>query len=306
MDHDFILHHHDPSPFAEKIRKAFGIKGLAWRSVQIPMVMPKPGLTELTGGYRGTPVLQIGADIYCDTRRIIAEIEARAPTPPLLGAGPLINFALQHWSDDAYFAPGAALSMYENADQLPQEVIEDREAYFHELSFSDFAEDAPHFRAQIQAHAALIDRQLSDGRTFLCGDAPQWVDLGAWHNIFMASGNIPSAASLYAPFSALAGWVERMQALGHGDRTDIEADAALDVALGAEPAPIPAAAIEDPSGRTAGEAVRIVPDDHKDTVVDGELARATPDDIVILRRTPRVGTVAVHFPRIGYAIRPAG
>ncbi|MDH3509928.1 MAG: glutathione S-transferase N-terminal domain-containing protein, partial [Gammaproteobacteria bacterium] len=64
---DIILHHFDLSPFAEKIRLALGFKNLSWRSVQIPLIMPKPDLTALTGGYRKTPVMQIGADIYCDT-----------------------------------------------------------------------------------------------------------------------------------------------------------------------------------------------------------------------------------------------
>lgn len=101
-----ILHHHYPSPFAEKIRLVFGIKRLAWSSVLIPMAMPKPDLIALTGGYRGTPVLQVGADIYCDSRLIVAEIERRYPDPPLLRSGPLVNFGLQHWSDEAVFPAG--------------------------------------------------------------------------------------------------------------------------------------------------------------------------------------------------------
>ncbi len=44
------------------VRVAFGIKGLAWKSVIIPRILPKPDLMPLTGGYRKTPVLQIGAD----------------------------------------------------------------------------------------------------------------------------------------------------------------------------------------------------------------------------------------------------
>ena len=65
---ELILHHYDLSPYSEKVRLMFGLKGLAWRSVQIPIVMPKPDYTELTGGYRRTPVLQIGADVYCDSK----------------------------------------------------------------------------------------------------------------------------------------------------------------------------------------------------------------------------------------------
>jgi glutathione S-transferase len=164
-----ILHHHDPSPFAEKIRKVFGVKGLSWASVQIPMIVPKPDLTCLTGGYRGTPVLQLGADIYCDTRLIVEVLERLHPDPPLFTSGPLVNFGLQHWSDDAVFPPGAALAMHENAANLPDELLNERRAYFTNLDFSRFAEDADHFRAQFQAHAALIDEQLQDGRPFLLG-----------------------------------------------------------------------------------------------------------------------------------------
>ena len=81
---DLILHHFATSPFSEKVRIAFGIKRLPWKSVQIPSIMPKPDLMPLTGGYRRTPVLQIGADIYCDTQLIMLELEKRAPQPPLL------------------------------------------------------------------------------------------------------------------------------------------------------------------------------------------------------------------------------
>ena len=82
-----ILHHFDWSQYAEQVRVLLGIKGLAWASVQIPMVMPKPDLTALTGGYRKTPVLQIGADIYCDTSRIALELESRWPEPSLYPDG---------------------------------------------------------------------------------------------------------------------------------------------------------------------------------------------------------------------------
>ena len=39
------------------------------------MMPPKDDLVALTGGYRGTPVLQIGADVYVDSQRIARELE---------------------------------------------------------------------------------------------------------------------------------------------------------------------------------------------------------------------------------------
>ena len=94
-----ILHHYPASPFAEKIRAILGFKQLNWQSVMIPSVMPKPDLMPLTGGYRKTPVLQIGADVYCDTALICDVLEHLAPSPSLYkrqamrGGGARMHFA---------------------------------------------------------------------------------------------------------------------------------------------------------------------------------------------------------------------
>ena len=84
---DLILHHYDTSPFSEKIKKIFAYKQLAWRAVEQPTIMPKPELTPLTGGYRRIPVLQIGADVYCDTQLIARTLERRYPQPSIYPAG---------------------------------------------------------------------------------------------------------------------------------------------------------------------------------------------------------------------------
>ena len=63
MSDAIILHHYDTSPFSEKVRVLFGFKGMAWTSVHVPNMMPKPDFTPLSGGYRRTPALQIGADV---------------------------------------------------------------------------------------------------------------------------------------------------------------------------------------------------------------------------------------------------
>ena len=82
-----IFHHYPNSPFSEKVRIAFGIKQLAWKSVEVPNILPKPDLMPLTGGYRKTPVMQIGADIFCDSQIILRELERRYPTPAIMPNG---------------------------------------------------------------------------------------------------------------------------------------------------------------------------------------------------------------------------
>ena len=77
-----VLHHYETSPFSEVLRLALGHKNADYWSVIIPNIAPKPLLTPLTGGYRKTPVLQIDADIYCDTSIAAEAIEA-LPGPTL-------------------------------------------------------------------------------------------------------------------------------------------------------------------------------------------------------------------------------
>ena len=92
---DIIFHHFDASPFSEKVRLAFGLKGMAWRSVRVSPIMPRPDLMPLTGGYRRTPTMQIGADIFCDTRIILSEIEARYPSAERIGFARLTTMAFE-------------------------------------------------------------------------------------------------------------------------------------------------------------------------------------------------------------------
>jgi glutathione S-transferase len=99
-----ILHHYPVSPFAEKVRAMLGFKGVAWKSVLIPMMMPKPDVVALTGGYRRTPILQIGADIYCDTSLIARVLERAAPAPTLFPYGDrLEGRAMSHFADSVLF-----------------------------------------------------------------------------------------------------------------------------------------------------------------------------------------------------------
>src|SRR2546427_13241778 len=118
-----ILHHYDISPYAEKIRAILGFKRLAWHSVHIPIVMPKPDLTALTGGYRLTPVLQIGADVYCDTKVIARRLERERPTPTLYPRGTAAaERALSLWGE-GIFIPLVVLGFASGA--FPEEFIAD-------------------------------------------------------------------------------------------------------------------------------------------------------------------------------------
>lgn len=302
---ELILHHHDPSPFAEKVRLAFGFKGLAWRSVRIAMVMPRPALMPLTGGYRKVPVLQVGADVYCDTRLIVAELERRYPSPTLFpDASSGLSLALAAWSDRSFFEPGAGLSMGLNRASIPRDVIEDRKGFFNFMDFARLEADIPHLFTQFRANLDLVEQMLDDGRPWVLGDAPSFADIDAYFPVWMARGNIGAAAGLLSPFPKLLAWEARMHAIGHGSRQEIEAADALAVARASAPAPT-GEVVEDELGLRHGARVTVTPDDYGRIPVEGELVTLTPRRVAVRRVTPETGEVVVHFPRSGYRVAQA-
>ena len=301
---ELILHHFDWSPYAEKVRVLLGLKGLGWRSVQIPMISPKPDLTALTGGYRKTPVLQVGADIYCDTSCIARELEARFPQPTLFPDGSHgLAYALAAWAD-RFFTPGAALSMGLN-DQLPADLVQDRRDFFTHMDFDSFRAQAPHSFGQVLANAALLEEQLSDGRAFLTGDRPGLADATAYYVTWMCRGFIASANDLFQPFTRIAAWEARVRGIGHGGRTEMTADEAIAIARSSSPQPGRGVAANDPSGLRAGQEVTVTPDDYGKVPVEGELVTLDPLHIAVRRVDARAGEVVVHFPRLGYVVAAA-
>ncbi len=303
---DLILHHHDPSPFAEKIRLVFGLKRLAWSSVQVPMIMPKPDLTALTGGYRKAPVLQVGADIYCDTSLIARELEERFPHPTLFPAGHVgLSYALSRWSDKAFFEPGAGLSMGENKE-IPEPILDDRKDFFNFMDFDAMDAEMPHCYAQFQAQCQLLEDELLAGSSdYIVGSRPSWIDVQAYFSVWMANTNIPRAPDLMAPFEAINAWSQRMEAIGRGERTDIEATEALAIAAAAEPAAGDGVDANPFHDFGAGDDVVVVPDDYGFDPVEGSLRTLNNHRVAIERDAGELGTLVVHFPRIGYRVNKA-
>ena len=297
-----ILHHFDASPYAEKARLMLGIKRLAWASVQIPMIMPKPDLVALTGGYRKTPVLQIGADVYCDTSCIARELERRHPEPTLFPDGKGLAMALAAWGD-RYFEPGAALAMTVNAD-LPAELLKDRREFFSQLDFDALRGRVPHLYSQLLAHTQLIEEQLADGRDFLQGAQPGIADVTAYYVIAMVRGFLADAAQLLGRFSRLEAWEGRVRAIGHGRSEPLDSADAIAEARRCQPDRPRGVETNDRQGLRAGQQVSVTPDDYGKVPVAGELVTLDLEEVAIRRVDERAGEVIVHFPRIGYVVAP--
>lgn len=266
-----ILHNYDFSNFAEKARLMLGFKGMAWRSVEIPPIAPKPKLTPLTGGYRRTPVLQEGADIWCDTRLIARELERRVPEPsffPTKTAG--AAEAIAWWAEQQFMRPTALYVSGINAEHMPEGLHADR-ARVHGVpvpSVEAVRRAATRNLHLVRPQIRWIADMLADGRPYLLGDVPCIADFATYHVVWFYRGRHIDCRQELAPYPRLLAWRDRMAAIGHGQRTNIDADEALAEARAATPAsPRPSDPQEgDPR---PGQQARIRPADNAKDWVEG-------------------------------------
>ncbi|MBB1517691.1 glutathione S-transferase family protein [Aquipseudomonas guryensis] len=307
--HELILHHYPTSPFAEKSRLLLGFKQLSWRSVMIPAVMPKPDLLALTGGYRKTPVLQVGADIYCDTALIARRLEAEKATPALFPEGrEFVAASFAQWVDSVVFQHAVSLvfqpeSIALRFAKLPPEAVKafiaDRAGLFSGGSASRLpAEVARHNWPGIMAR---VEQQLArEEGDFLFGE-PSIADFSLAHCLWFLKAT-PVTAPLVDAYPNVSAWLGRVLGFGHGASSALSAEEAIEIARAATPAALPDEAFIEPNGLQAGQQVKIAATDYGVDPVEGELLFAGVEELILRREDERAGVVHVHFPRLGFRI----
>lgn len=308
---ELILHHYPTSPFAEKARLLLGFKGLSWRSVKISPVMPKPDLTALTGGYRKTPVLQVGADIYCDTALIARRLEQEKTSPALFPEGQeMIVATFAAWIDSVVFQHAVSLVFQPESaavrfGKLPPEALKafmaDRAGLFSGGSATRVPlELAQHQWPTLMARLELqLQREQGD---YLFGE-PSIADFALAHPLWFLKGT-PVTAPLVDAYPAVSAWLARVLGFGHGASSEMSSEEALEVARNATPAALPDESWVDPNGFKAGQQVVIAATDYGVDPVAGELLFAGTEELILRRQEPRAGEVHVHFPRLGFRIQP--
>ena len=308
--HELILHHYDASPFAEKARLMLGFKQLSWRSVDIPRIMPKPDLVALTGGYRKTPVLQVGADIYCDTALIARRLDAEKATPALFPEGKeFVAASFAQWVDSQIFQHAVSLvfqpeSVAVRFGKLPPEAIKafiaDRAGLFSGGSATRLpAEVAKHNWPSLMAR---VEQQLArEEGDFLFGE-PSIADFSLAHCLWFLKGT-PVTAPLVDAYPHVSAWLGRVLGFGHGASSALSAEDAIAIARAATPAALPDEQFVEPNGFSVGQRVQIAATDYGVDPVEGELVFAGVEELILRREDDRAGTVHVHFPRLGFAIQ---
>ncbi|MDY7545240.1 glutathione S-transferase family protein [Glaciimonas sp. CA11.2] len=308
---DLILHHFLISPFSEKIRLALGYKKLAWKSVIVPGVMPKPDVVALTGGYRKTPFLQIGADIYCDSALICEVLEQVQPSPALYPShGNGVARTLAQWADTTLFwsvlaPPRNTAHMFAGAPPDTASLFSlDRET----MKGPMLRLRGPDAAAACKDYLERVSDMLS-GQPYLLGQAPCIADFSVYHSLWFSRQFTPVVEEMLRSVPAILSWMERMQAFGHGQIQQIDSSDAVAIAANAEPLPIgqgrshlPDNFFQDEHGIPLGSRVSITAESFGPEATEGELVAATRSHFTLRRHDVRAGFVHVHFPRIGYVL----
>jgi glutathione S-transferase len=305
---ELILHHYPESLFSEKARALLNARQVAWRSVIIPMIMPRPDTIPLTGGYRRTPVLQVGADVYCDTALIAAYLDDKGAGPTLFPAASRVAAnILARWVDTELFwasvtlrfQPSAMGSFFANSEAAAA-FVADRANFGQGATTRQVP--LQEARPRYEVFLSELDAQLSDGRRYLFGADWSIADFSVYHVVWFVHGG-GAMTDLLARHGAVAAWFNRMRAFGAPNGAAMTGPEALEVALKATP--IAVEAVNDLGDIALGDLVDVGPTDYGVMPSRGALVKCDTAEIVIRRSHERTGEVQVHFPRQGFGVQKA-
>jgi len=299
-----ILHHYPQSPVSEKVRVVLGLKGLSWKSVEIPRLPPKPNLMPLTGGYRLTPVMQIGADIYCDTKRIIEQLEQRFPSPTLFSdGGEGMAWGIGQWTDGPLFKDVVTVALVEMSPNMPSEFLADRgPLYFgDDFTLEDIKNKYNQCLVNVRTQFGWVNDNLKS-QPFLSGTKPGLSDALVYYLVWFLRDRMAEGESFLKQFGNLVAWEKRIKGIGHGNPEHLSDLEALEIAKNATPQTPERADPNDPQGLTVGDQVSVEPTSGGPKVT-GTLHSLSATHIALMRDDPQVGHVCTHFPRLGYKVQ---
>ena len=315
---NIILHHYPISPFSEKIRLVLGYKNLSWQSVVIPMIMPKPDVVSLTGGYRKTPFMQIGADIYCDSALICDVLEKIQPKPTLYpehqkGAARIIaqwGDTSLFWAAMAYnFSPAGSAQMFgidsphaTEAMQNAKIFAEDRTKMRSGMPRLPAADAAASYKSYLRRISNMLDEH-----PFLMGDKPCIADFAVYHPLWFTRHRTAVMAGIFDATPNVLTWMDRIAAIGHAQSSKLNAINSIAICANNTPSSIESddagSIFQDEHGIPLGTMVTIASESFGPEPTQGELIAATRMHYTLRRHDECVGVVHVHFPRIGFILK---
>ena len=300
-----ILYHYAASPYSEKLRLALGMAGMQWGSVVVPAQPPRPFLDVFLSGYRRIPVLQMGAHFYCDSALAfdaLAEVSDRLkPAAPLSKTDELLR---RHAEDRIFFAVIAAASPVSVLRLLAQDLgpfglfrfLKDRSDMMKGSTVERLSRRAA--TQLVKDFVGQLNGLLKQDRC-LGGAHPGYLDLCCYHPLWMASVINREATSELPPL--VQGWMRRIAALGHGRSIPVSQHQIHDRVTGGRRQDLIG---EVSAPFSLGSLVSVAPTDYARDSTEGYLVFMDERQCVIERNVPSGDAVLLHFPVIGFEVRP--
>ena len=299
-----ILHHYDASPFSRKAQKMLGLKQLSWLSVEMPMTAPKPEIEELTGGYRGTPVLQLGHNFFVDNLAIAQALDRCFPeTKTLAGKhSRFIDDAIGHWADEL-FEPVLRAAVGKFAADWDDHFRADRQAVFPHLDFDRLPGELPNFYQRIVTMAQELAAHLESFGPFIHGAEPSLADIHCWGILWFVFAGLPEVSEPLQSVTTLHEWYAAMEAVGFGERIESNYEAAYGVVTASQlEAPLLLSDSATAFGDWIGSEVSVRAEGADRGVVNGILSAVDADLIRLSVSQTNDQSTHVYFPRMGYSL----
>ena len=300
-----ILYHYLASPYSEKLRLALGVTGIQWGSVIVPAQPPRPFLDVFLSGYRRIPVLQIGAHFYCDSALAfdaLAEVSDRLkPAGHLSRTNELLR---RHAEDRIFFAVIAAASPISVLRLLAQDLglfglfrfLKDRSDMMKGSTVEKLSQRAA--ARLVKDFVGQLNGLLKQDR-FLGGAHAGYLDLCCYHPLWMAS--VINRETLSALPPLVQAWMQRIAALGHGSSVLVSQRQIYDRVSGDQFQDF----VREVSGPfSQNSLVSVRPTDYARDSTEGHLVFMDEHQCVITRNLPSGNAVFLHFPIIGFEVRP--
>ncbi|MGB0323724.1 MAG: glutathione S-transferase family protein, partial [Luminiphilus sp.] len=245
------------------------------------------------------PVMQCGADVFCDTATICEEVISQADRDLASCSEAALELA-KRAETDVFFAAIRQGSQLKTAIGLTVMMgfkgmlafAKDRASFAQ--GHGPAAQTPDVARSVFSLFLRDLDQMLVS-QSYLGGDGPSLSDFCCYHPIFLAQG-FKSIKESALPAGVKA-WMARMAGFGWGQYSAVSSDEAMAVAKVREPRPLPEGSADHPE---VGQWVTVTPLDTGRVPVTGTLVSRSETRIIVARRSEDVGLCHVHFPVSGF------
>ncbi|KAI8061535.1 uncharacterized protein B0P05DRAFT_497600 [Gilbertella persicaria] len=312
---DIILHWYPESPYSQKVAWVLNYKKVEYRTVLCQRMEPRPLRRPLDGGYRKTPILQVGKHVFCDTKAIFMEIEKLFPEPSLYpklsstgASSEALARGLTLWADNSLFLNVVSQLPAKN---LPAEFLADRSAMLgREIDVDKLTAAAPFMKATLLAEFGVLEKLLDGKNWILETEAPSLIDFNAAMMTFFTVNLVGEKwvqANLKIMFEHMSKLMGVADWEGTAKRPVLTEEEAIEVLKRHASDEVSQDFKVHSSGLPIelGQQVLVMPLDTGKVPVYGTLLKSTKDETVVEYNDPNYGTTAfIHFPALGFVVLP--